>query len=272
MDDHILAIYGVCHDFLKALHHREDRQQNMTDAEVMTTALVAMFFLGGNCAQARALLGTGQYSTTLRSRSRVNRRLSQLQPLLATLFDLWGQTWKELNGESIYIMDSFPVAMGDNYRIPHVHIYHQETYRGYIASKQRYVYGLKIPLLVTPQGHPGECVLTPGASSDGRALRSFQCDVPEGSVISADRAYKDDGLEALMYESVQSALSPLRNEHAKRVRPPSMAFVQHYFRNRGETASRLIDRRLPKTMHAVTARGFELKVFLLVLAYSINCW
>src|SRR5688572_25124887 len=48
MDDQILAIYCVCHDFLKALHHREDRQQKMTAAEVMTTALVAMFFFGGN--------------------------------------------------------------------------------------------------------------------------------------------------------------------------------------------------------------------------------
>jgi hypothetical protein len=27
----------------------------------------------------------------------------------------------------------------------------------------------------------------------------------------------------------------------------------------------------PKTMHAVTAEGFELRVFLLVLAYSLNC-
>jgi hypothetical protein len=27
----------------------------------------------------------------------------------------------------------------------------------------------------------------------------------------------------------------------------------------------------PKTIHAVTAEGFELKVFLFVLAYSFNC-
>ena len=88
MDDQILAIYGVCHDFLKALHHREDRQQNMTDAEVMTTALVAMLFCGGNFEHARALLGTGQSIPTMLSRSRVNRRLYQLQHLFVTLFDL----------------------------------------------------------------------------------------------------------------------------------------------------------------------------------------
>jgi Transposase DDE domain len=271
MDDHILAIYCVCHDFLNALHHREDRQQKMTDAEVMTTALVARLFLGGNFEPARALLGTAHYIPTMLSRSRLNRRLYQLQHLFATLFDLLGQTWKELNGESIYIIDSFPVAVCDNYRIPHAHIYDQEAYRGYIASKKRYFYGLKIHLLVTPQGHPVECFLTPGSSSDVRALRSFQFDVPKGSVIYADKAYNDYGMEDLMYESVQIELSPIRKEHSKRALPPYMAFVQHYYRKRIETAASLIARRFPNTIHAVTAHGFELKVFLFVLAYSIDC-
>src|SRR5215475_2675669 len=82
MDDQILAIYCVCHDFLKALHHWEDRQQKMTDAEIMTTALVAMRFFGGNFEHARSLLGTGQYIPMMLSRSRLNRRLSQIQHLL----------------------------------------------------------------------------------------------------------------------------------------------------------------------------------------------
>jgi hypothetical protein len=271
MDDHILAIYCVCHDFLKALHHWEDRHQKMTDAEVMTTALVAMLFFGDNFDHARALLGTRQYRPTMLSRSRLNRRLSQIQHLFVTLCDLLGQTWKELNDASISIIDRFPVAMCDNYRIPHAHIYHQETYRGYLASKKRYFYGLKIHLLVTPQGHPVECFLTPGSSSDVRALRCFQFDVPEGSIIYADKAYNDSKTEDLMDESAHIELSPIRKEHSKRMLPPYMTFVQHDYRKRVETASSLIERRLPKTIHAVTARGFELKVFLFVLAYSIDC-
>jgi hypothetical protein len=124
---------------------------------------------------------------------------------------------------------------------------------------------------VTPQGHPVECFPTPGSASDVRALRSFQFDVPAGSVIYADKAYNDYKMEDLMYESAHIELSPIRKEHSKRMIPPYMAFVQHYYRKRVETASSLIERRLPKTIHAVTARGFELKVFLFVLAYSIDC-
>jgi hypothetical protein len=78
-------------------------------------------------------------------------------------------------------------------------------------------------------------------------------------------------MEDLMHESVQIELSPIRKEHSKRAFPPYMAFVQHYYRKRIETAASLIARRFPNTIHAVTARGFELKVFLFVLAYSIDC-
>ena len=45
----------------------------------------------------------------------------------------------------------------------------RKAYRGSIASQKRYCYGLKVPLLVTPQGHPVECFLTPGSSSEVRA-------------------------------------------------------------------------------------------------------
>jgi Transposase DDE domain len=110
--------------------------------------------------------------------------------------------------------------MCDKYRMPHAPIYHQEIYRGDLSRKKRYFYGLKIHLLVTPQGHPVECLLTPGSSSDVRALQTFQLDVQEGSIIYADKAYHDYQMEDVMYESAHIALSPMRKEHSKRGIPP----------------------------------------------------
>jgi len=46
--------------------------------------------------------------------------------------------------------------------------------------------------------------------------------------------------------------------------------MQHAIRKIVETTGSLIERLLPKSIHAVTARGFELKVALFVLASSIN--
>ena len=46
MDTQIVAIYCICDDILKGLHHVEDKQRKMSDAEVMTTSIVAALFFG----------------------------------------------------------------------------------------------------------------------------------------------------------------------------------------------------------------------------------
>jgi hypothetical protein len=78
-------------------------------------------------------------------------------------------------------------------------------------------------------------------------------------------------MEDALFEAAEIHLSPIRKKHSTRTLPPSSVYVQHYYRKRIETVGSLLERMLPKTIHAVTAKGFELKVFLFVLAYSINC-
>ena len=88
MDDKILAIYCLSADILIAIGHVEDPPQQMSDAEVITTGLVAMLFFRGNCEAARALLSLPRYMPHRLSRSRVNRRLHRLTDLFVMLFDL----------------------------------------------------------------------------------------------------------------------------------------------------------------------------------------
>ncbi len=56
MDEKIIATYCLCDDLLKAMHHQEDPQCKMSDAEVMTTAFTAALFFRGNLESARAML------------------------------------------------------------------------------------------------------------------------------------------------------------------------------------------------------------------------
>ena len=74
----------------------------------------------------------------------------------------------------------------------------------------------------------------------------------------------------MLVEAADIPLSPIRKKNSTRAVPPYIAYVQHYHRKRIETVGSLMERRLPKTIHAVTAEGFELKVFLFVLAHSFN--
>ena len=269
MDTQIVAVFCLCDDMLKALHHKDDPQCQMTDAEVMTTAIVAALFFGGNIEQAREHLQAYGYVPRMLSKSRFNRRWHRNAELFLTLFSLLGETWKQLNPRSIYVIDSFPVSVCDNYRIYRCHLYQGEAYRGFQASKKRYFYGLKIHLMITETGQPVEFFLTSGSYSDTSALKLYHFDLPEGSKATGDKAYNDYDVEDVINEAGISFI-PLRKKNSKRPLPPWVHYLRSSYRKLIETTGSLIEQLLPKHIHAVTSRGFELKVALFVLACSIN--
>ena len=270
MDDKIIATFCLCDDLLKAMHHPEDRQCQMNDAEIMTTAFVASLFFRGNQESARAMLQQYGYIPHMLSKSRFSRRLHRIKDKFIILFNLLGQTWKTLNTASIYVIDSLPIAVCDHIRIRRSKIYSDEHFRGYQASKNRYFYGLKIHLMVTQDGQPVACFLTPGGFGDVDALQYYAYELPDGAIIYADKASNDYEIEDLLQEVDHSKLIPMRKKNSKRALPPYSSFVQSYHRKRVETAGSLIEQLLPKSMHAVTSQGFELKVALFVIASSLN--
>jgi hypothetical protein len=269
MDSQIVAVFCLCDDMLKALHHRDDPQCQVTEAEVMTTAIVAALFFGGNIEKARSYLQEHGYIPTMLGKSRFNRRWHRSAELFLTLFSLLGETWKQLNAHSIYVIDSFPVSACDNYRISRCHLYQGEDYRGFQASKKRYFYGLKIHLMITETGQPVEFFLTAGSYSDTRALKLYLFDLPDGSQATGDKAYNDYEVEDLINAAGISFI-PLRKKNSKRPLPPWVHYLRSSYRKIIETTGSLIEQLLPKHIHAVTPRGFELKVALFVLACSIN--
>jgi len=270
MYDQILAIYCICDDFVKASCIYQDPQQLMNDAEVMTTAITAALFFSGNFEKSRQFLHTPTLIPNMLSRSRLNRRLHRISGLLTSLFNLLASLWKDLNSNSIYSVDTFPLSVCDNIRINRCKIYQQEEYRGYQASKKRYYYGLKIHLMVTEKGEPVEVFLTPASFADVSGLREFAFALPEGSTVYADKAYTDYEVEDLLLEAEKIKLSSMRKTNSKRPVPGYVAYLQNVKRKVIETTGSLLSQLLPKSIHAVTAKGFELKAFLFVLAQSFK--
>ena len=255
MDDKIIAIFCLCDDLLKAMHHQEDRQCQMNDAEIMTTAFIASLFFRGNHESARAMLKQHGYITHMVSKSRFSRRLHRIKDVFIIFFNLLAQIWKTLNTDAISVIDSLPIAVCDNMRIRRSKIYSTEDFRGYQASKKRYFYGLKIHLMVTQDGQPVECFLTPGGFGDVDALKYYAYELPDGSIIYADKAYNDYEIEDLLKAVDHIQLLPIRKKNSKRALSPSVSFVQSYHRKRVETAGSLIAQLLPKSIHAVTCAG-----------------
>ena len=83
MDTQIIVVYCLIDDMLKALHHYEDKQRQMSDAEVMTTAIVAMLYFKGNFCMASRFLYDGTYIPNMLAKSRFNRRLHNIADLVS---------------------------------------------------------------------------------------------------------------------------------------------------------------------------------------------
>jgi hypothetical protein len=243
----------------------------VSDAEVMTIALLAALEYGGNFAAARRMLSDQGYVPYRLSRSRFSRRVHRIKAHFLTLFAHLAELWKELDEEGIYALDTFPIPACDNIRIPRCRLYHGEAYRGYSASKRRYFYGLKVHLLVTREGCPVEFFLTPGATGDVSGLQDFDFDLPAGALVVGDKAYNDYEIEDLLAD-VEITLRPFRKKNSHRPNPPWWDYLLHLYRKSVETVGSNLERLLPKHIHVTSQAGFELKVVLFVLATSINCF
>jgi hypothetical protein len=290
LDDTITTIYCLCDDFLKAINRHDDPQVRLTTAEVMTVPLVAATFFGGNVEKTRRFLHEYGYMKKMISKSHLNRRIHAVEPALwRMLFELFAQVFKQRNDPEFqtYAVDSLPVPVCDNIRIRRCRIYPLEeeeeeghdgedtpkkkSFRGYIASKRRYFYGLRVHLVVTGAGEPVEFSLAAGSEADITVFKELELDLPEGSIICADKAYTDYDYEDLL-EEVGLHLKAQRKKNSKR---PTMAaweeFLGKPIRQYIETVFSGLTSLFARKIHAVTPRGFELKIVWFLLAFSIQC-
>lgn len=271
MHEKIITLYCLCADFLAAWGIREDPQCRLSTAEVMTIALVASALFAGNQERSRRFLQVFGFIPPARmlSKGRLNRRLHALdESVWQALFALLAHVHQQANDGQAYVIDSMPVPVCDNYRIRRCKLYRSEAYRGRIASKKRWFYGVRVHLVITATGQPVEFVLAPGATADVRVLQTMRLDLPEGAHLFADPAYTDYTEEDLLQDAGLHLIAA-RKKNSARPHPGWVEYICKQTRMRVETAFSQIERELARHIHAVTPRGFELKVFLTVLAYSI---
>lgn len=275
MDDTIITTYYLCEEFLNAVGHTDDRQVRLSTAEVMCTALLAAAFFGGNIEKTRSFLEEYGYINKAISKSRFNRRLHAIDPRLwRTLFDVLGEAFKHSQPGQTYVVDSLPVSVCDNIRIKRCRIYpreeHGEAFRGYIASKRRYFYGLRVHLLVSESGEPVEFSIAAASEADIKVLKEMDLELPAGATIHADKGYTDYHYEDLLEEVGMKLLSQRKNR-SKRPHSASKEFLAKPIRQYIETVFSKLSAMFSRKIHAVTPRGFELKIVCFLLAFSIQC-
>ena len=149
MVDAIITIFYTCDEYLKAMGHKDDKQARISASEIITIAIVAAKFFGGNYETSRWFLVSHGYIKTI-SKSRFVRRLNALDiEILQGFFATMAQAFKLANEDGDYVIDSFPVPVCANIRINRCRIYRNEKYRGFSATRDDYFFGIRVHMLVT---------------------------------------------------------------------------------------------------------------------------
>jgi Transposase DDE domain len=272
METEIIVIFCITDDYLKSINFKDDKQTKMPTAEIMTVAIVAAYYFGGNQEKARIFFYEHGYSKNTLSKSQFNRRLHAIDA------DVWeclqktlAEVFKRENTSQEYVVDSFPVQVCHNIRISRARIYTEEKYRGYSASKRQYFFGLRVHMITTVSGKPIELVIAPGSFSDITVFREFDCDLPAGSTIYGDAIFNDYHWEDTLQEATDITLLAARKSNSKRPHSLWNEYLINRYRKIIETTFSTITNLFPKKIHAVTAKGFHLKVFCFTLSYSIAC-
>jgi hypothetical protein len=150
-------------------------------------------------------------------------------------------------------------------------LFKDKEYVGYKAAKKSHFVGLKVHMLMSITRKPLEIAYSPASYHDIFAFKQLPLHIPEKSMIYADKAYNDYELEDMLLSDKNIALLPIRKSNSKKHYTHSLTQSIKIKRRNIETAFSTIATRFPKSIHAVTERGFKLKIFSFILAYAFSC-
>jgi|CXWL01.1.fsa_nt_gi hypothetical protein len=270
MIDNAIAIYCFLDDYLKAINHQEDKQRMMNDAEIMTTALLAALYFGGNQERALCFVRAHVFNRVLK-KSRFSRRIHAVEELMHSIFTSIGETVKKFNTRMEYVMDSFPVSVCHNIRIFGNRILPlDEQYRGKCVSKSQYFYGFRVQVIATLNAVPVEFAIVPGSWHDSKGMHALSMNLPEGSRNISDSAYTNYEFEDLLKESENIWHDTERKSNSKRTEPAYRKYYKSRIRKLIESLFAQITSMIPRKIHATTIKGFLLKVKLFIWSFSFK--
>lgn len=268
--DKIISIFCLIDDILQGIGHKEDVRRQISDSEIILTAIVSSTsFYGNHCSAIQFMKHYG-FIPNMVDKSRFNRRLHKVGRLLYELFEIVSSYFKHICCELNYIIDSFPVEICKNIRISNCKMLTNKKWRGYTASMRNYFYGVKVQLLTTKKGIPIAFHFTPGKTADAKAIGKMIDKLPAESSLYGDSAYLDYGLEDIAFERKAVLLKIQRKSNSKRTDTIEQKREKLKMRKRVETTISDIKKLFPRTIHAVTLDGFLIKLTLFIFGLQLN--
>jgi hypothetical protein len=261
-DDLIVTVYVVIDDVMRALGHRGHPAAQLSDAEVLTVAVVAATSFQNHHERALQVLIGMRYLSGRLGPSRFNRRLHALADWLRLIAEALGAAFAQ--GEA-FLIDSLPVPVCRRVRARRCRKVRGAEYCGYCAAKREKFFGWRLHLVCTLAGVPVAFELLPASLHDLTPVHEVTVGLAEGASVYGDKAYNSAKDEASILADTRVRLVPQRKAN---MQPNSWAdrLILRHQRQRVETLNSQLEKMGLQRLHARTNGGFEIKVHASVLA------
>jgi hypothetical protein len=263
-DDFIVTVYVVIDTVMRASDHRSHRLAHISDAEVLTVAVVAARYFQNHHERALQIVQRLGYLSGKLSTSRFNRRLHALGDWLRLILETLGALFAQ--GEA-FIIDSLPVPACRRARARRCRKVRGAEYCGYCGAKGEKFFGWRLHLVCTATGVPVAFDLLPAALHDLTPVHELTYGLPAGASAYGDKAYNSRRDEATILAETQVRLVPIRKANmAPNTWADKLALREH--RKAIETLNSQLEAMGVQRLHARTTAGLEVKVQASLLALT----
>lgn len=280
-DDVIVTRYVVTDDVLKQLGHVSHGLAQMSDAQVLTVAIVAAQYFQNHHERALYVMQGMGYIQQGLSVSRFNRRLHQLTDWLWGVLSILSEMVAQ--GE-VFIMDSVPLPVCQRVRARRCRKVRGRDYCGYCAAKKEKFFGWRLHLVCSPLGLPVAFDLLPHRGTEPHArffapkglpaayhdlmpVHELTFNLPNGACVYADKGYNSAPDEVGILETCGVRLIPTRRDNMT-----PHQWVDEYdlrlYRHSIETVNSQLESMGIQRLHARTRSGFDIKVHAPLLALT----
>jgi hypothetical protein len=268
-------------------------------SKVLCVAAVADICNGKNHQKTLAEFAVRDLPDFVLDKSQFSRRITRLDCIVPQLVEeiaIYGESQldqfplKQIEKQT-YVVDTKPISMCQNIRIPNCHLAKNhkskekvenkktgrlrkkvdEDYRGYCASKREFYYGFKLNLMKNCLELPREYSIHTGKTGDLDCYRSLNLNLPPNSEILGDKAYNDLQLEQdckNLPEFQNLKLNPIRKRKTKQM------YNSDYYIELGKRLERrpieTLFSQFNTKIQATSLNGFVMKIHFSVLGRSIQ--
>src|SRR3989339_306102 len=271
METYATIVYVISDEVLRLLNVTDDPQSKMSNAEVITFAILSARFFSANFKLSRYVCRRLNLFSNILSNSRLNRRIHSISwTSWYAIFRLLAMIAKQDEATAYFAVDSFPVRCCQKNRIDKRKRFLATKFIGFAASQKRHFCGIKVHMIVTNQGRPLEVVFKPGSESDVSVLWSMELDLPDQAMLYADGAYNCFDLEDILADEGILFLAKRGSKAKNRLRTREEEKAISSKRQIVETAFSSITSLFPRYIKSRTESGFMVKVLCLIVAYSAS--